>query len=564
MRLRRDDRFVSDVQLALLCAVIGALAALGAHAFRLLLNYAELALLTGLTGLDTAIASVAEETLAWQRRAMIPVATTLGGALCGLLTACFAKEAAGGGENAVIDSFHQSGGSIRYRVPFVKALASALTIGSGGAAGREGPLAQIAAGIANYVSRVARLSVPNRRILMLAGTAAGVSAMFKTPLGAAFLAVEVLYRDLEFESDALIFCIIAAAVGYAITGFYDDWTPIFRIPVGLAFQDSSDLLWYALLGLLAGAMSMVVPVIYYLVERWFEKSDLQLWMRPAVGGMLLGILGAAYPELLGSGYRWIQQAIDGSVGLHLLFVLGLGKILAFSLTIGSGGSGGVFAPVLFSGAMFGSALAVVLHGVADVPEIGAMAVVGMAAFYAGIGRAPIASLIIVTELTGGYGLIVPTMLAVSVAFMMQPLIAYISPGTFPTLYRAQVPTKVESPTHQQEYLQTALNVLEQEGVQLSGPVAIPELTKLLRRGHPIPIGSEGSFVYQLEVPQTASIVGQKIRDLAFVDKLLIAAIFRDGQMLTPRGTTELAAGDRLVTICRPEELRAIARELHVV
>ncbi|MCB0359995.1 MAG: chloride channel protein, partial [Bdellovibrionales bacterium] len=168
----------------------------------------------------------------------LPIATTLGGLLSGLLVFGLAPEAVGHGTDAAIRAFHRLGGSIRARVPVVKGIASAITIGSGGAAGREGPTAQIAAGISSILATALRLPIEERRVLMLAGMAAGISAIFKTPLGAAILVVEVLYSSTDFEVEALMYTIIAASVAYAVNGFFSGWTPIFEISPGLHFQNA--------------------------------------------------------------------------------------------------------------------------------------------------------------------------------------------------------------------------------------------------------------------------------------------------------------------------------------
>lgn len=557
--LNLDPQLPQILRLVAFSILSGIVAALAVQGFLYLVREAELLLLIGISGYIPPDVNGRAEHISSAPLYLIPATTALGGLLSGILVYWFCEEAAGGGENAVIQSFHQLRGSIRLRVPVIKALASAITIGSGGAAGREGPISQITGSLTYLLSRPFKLSTTDRRLLIVIGSSAGISAMFMTPLGAAFLAAGILYSRLDIEVDALVYCIIAAAVAYATNGFFVGWEPLFTVPADLAFTNPTDLLWYGLLGIIAGALSIIVPLVYWLVTRLFERLSVPRFLKPAIGGLLLGVLGMHLPAVLGDGYGWMQQAIDGKLAITTLLTLGAIKILAFSLTTGSGGSGGVFAPVLFSGAMFGSALSLGLaHTIPHAPEPAAMAVVGMAAFYAGLGRAPLATIILAAELSGGYQLIVPTMLAVSLAYIVQPLITHCFSIKSGTLYRDQVPTRVDSPTHQQEYLQVALNILKRGGVDLEGPVHVPDLAQLVSLGTPIPVGKKGERIYSCHIPETSSLVGKKVRHLEFVDKVLIASIFREDEMITPRGSTRLEAGDKLIMIIHPADVHLLS------
>ncbi|MCB0322530.1 MAG: chloride channel protein [Bdellovibrionales bacterium] len=563
LRIRLNAEANAAIRLVALSVLVGTAGALAAQLFLLLLSSAEHFFLERMAGYIAPRKGHPSEVVGANSRLVIPGLVACGGLLTALLVR-LSPEVAGGGENAVIHAFHQLGGSVRRRVAVFKALASAATIGTGGAAGREGPMAQISASVACTISRIFKLSVSERRILVVAGTAAGISAMFKSPLGAAFLAVEILYSRLDIEVDALLYAIIASAVGFAVIGLFGGWGAEFAIPSDLAFRRPQELVWYALLGLIAGLVSVIIPVLYYRIERWFASLSIRSELKPAVGGMLLGLLAAAFPPVLGSGYGWIQQAIDGQLSILMLLLLCCAKLIAFPLTIGSGGSGGVFAPVLFSGAMFGSAMALILQSIlATPPDVGTMTVVGMAAFFAGVGRAPIATLVLATELTGGHSIIVPTMLAVALAFSLEPLVAAFFPKVRLSLYGAQVPSRMDSPTHQQEYLQLALELVERGGVNVSGPLKLPQLGSLLSLGQPIPIGEGGDYVYSATVPADSSAIGKAIRDLPFVDTVLIASLYRNQEIVHPRGTTELVEGDTLIMISRPEHLDALEGALVV-
>ena len=279
----------------------------------------------------------------------------LGGLISGLLVFTFAPEAEGHGTDAMIDSFHRKKGIIRRRVPVIKTFASAITIGSGGSAGREGPIAQIGAGFASFLASVLKVSDKERRIMLLAGAAGGIGAIFKAPLGAALFATEVLYRREDFEFEALIPCILSSIVAFMVYTFYDGTATIFHIPY-FSLATASQLPFYGVLGVLCALIGFPYVRFFYGVrDRFFRRLNLPKAVKPAIGGLMVGILALFLPEVLGGGYSWMQSAIDGDLAIRLMAVLVVAKILATSFTISSGGSGGVFAPSLFIGSMLGGA-----------------------------------------------------------------------------------------------------------------------------------------------------------------------------------------------------------------
>ncbi len=364
----------------------------------------------------------------------------MGGLLSGLIVFNLAPETEGHGTDAMIDSFHRKKGKVRKRVPVIKTIASAITIGSGGSAGKEGPIAQIGSGFASSLATLLKMGDRERRIMLLAGAAGGLGAIFKAPLGSALFATEVLYREPEFEFEAIIPCIISSLVGYTVFTYYNGWGTIFHIPP-LAFTPPGELPFYGLLGLLCAAVGFFYIRFFYLSrDRFFKKIKLPQSFKPAFGGILLGILAFFFPRVLGGGYESIQFAIDGHLAFDLMLVLVFAKILATSFTISSGGSGGVFAPSLFIGSMLGGFYGSLCykwfpHLVSSpVPFV----LVGMGGFFAGIAKVPIAALIMIMEMTGGYSLIVP-LLIVSV-------ISYLLLGEY-SLYEKQVSTRVDSPAH---------------------------------------------------------------------------------------------------------------------
>ena len=326
-------------------------------------------------------------------------------------------------------------------MPGIKALSSAITIGSGGSAGREGPIAQIGAGFGSFLADAFKLGDSERRILMMAGVAGGIGSIFRAPLGAAFFAAEVLYSEPEFEYLVLLPGLISAIVGYSIYSMYAGWGVLFTVPQ-LSFNDPRQLLVYALLGVACGLLGFVYPRFFYGVrDRFFRKVHLPEWSKPALGALMLGGIAVAFPAALGMGYGYVQNAIDGNFTIRFLIIFTLVKIVATSLTISSGGSGGVFGPSLVIGgalgAAFGQAMQHWLPGLAPPPA--ACIMVAMGGFFAGVAKVPFASVIMVMEMTGSYGLLVPSLLTAAVAYLFLPITT--------SLYENQVPTRGDSPAH---------------------------------------------------------------------------------------------------------------------
>ena len=304
---------------------------------------------------------VLRETIGIHGLWLIPLATTLGGLIAGVLVYSLAPEAEGHGTDTAVKAFHRAGGFIRARVAPLKMLASAITIGSGGAAGREGPTALISAGVGSIYGTLTKRPDEERRTLLLIGMASGLSAIFRSPIGTAFFAVEVLYSGMEFDAWVLLYTMLGSIIAYTVNGLFVGWKPLFNVPANIATPDFMGYLWYAALGVIAGLVGILLPEIFYQVRDLFKKIPVPPHIKPAIGGLGVGIMALALPQILGGGYGWIQEAIDGKLALTLLATLMLAKIVALALTISSGGSGGVFAPGLFVGAMLGGALAKIFH-----------------------------------------------------------------------------------------------------------------------------------------------------------------------------------------------------------
>ncbi|MGD8438946.1 MAG: chloride channel protein [Holophagae bacterium] len=362
------------------------------------------------------------------------------GLLVGYLVTTFAPEAEGHGTDAVIQSYHQSGALIRPRIIPIKLLASVLTIGSGGSAGREGPVAQISAGFASSLSQLLRLPAFDRRVLVISGIAAGIGGMFRAPLGSAIFAIEVLYSENDYESEALIPAIMSSIVAYVVNASLTGWHPIFRTEVE-QFTHPRELVAYILLGILLAVVGVVyVKTFYGMRDIVFARMPLPAMVKPAVGGLLLALLAMVVPQVMSGGYGWIQLTLDGGLPLKILLLLLPAKILATAFTISSGGSGGVFAPSLVIGGVTGAVFAAAAERLAPgfAPATTACVLVGMGGFFAGAAKVPIASLIMVAEMSGSYNLLVPLMLASSVCYLLTRGVS---------IYEAQVPTRIDSAAH---------------------------------------------------------------------------------------------------------------------
>lgn len=488
---------------------------------------------------------------------LIPLATTIGGLIVGLLVYDLAPEAEGHGTDTVIRAFHQHEGILRGRVAPVKMLASAITIGSGGAAGREGPVALITAGFGSWYASWRKRDADDRRLVLLIGMAAGLSAIFRSPIGTALMAVEVLYSDMEFEPGALLYTMLAAVIAYAVNGLFVGWEPLFQMPGPIAaLRSPLDYAGYVALGLAAGVLGTVLPVVFYAVRDWFRHLPVPPYVRPAIGGLMTGLLALAYPQIIGGGYGWMQLAIDGKLVFGGLVILAFAKILAMSFSVASGGSGGVFAPSLFIGAMLGAGFAAALH-----QPPAAFVVVGMAAVFAGAAHLPIATMMMVTEMTGGYTLLVPAALAVMISYLVQTRLS--ARLKYRSIYEAQVPNRGESPAHCADQLASALRLFRRDSLPDLSHVGELDLLALLTSGVPVEVPGGRQLVAGTVKPGGAFVqttVGTSGQRLGAPDTHILA-ILRGETMVMPHPDTVLEAGDRLLLVVAARDVDEVRRHL---
>ncbi|MBV8084229.1 MAG: chloride channel protein, partial [Chloroflexi bacterium] len=458
-----------------IAVLIGVVAGLGAIVFFAAIDWATNFFLGTLVGyLPPAPAGEGTTGIVGMARPwLLPLVVGLGGLISGLIVFTWAPEAEGHGTDAAIAAFHHHDGYIRPRIPVIKLIASAITIGSGGSGGREGPTAQISAGFGSLLGRWLKLDAHDRRIAVATGIGAGIGAIFRAPLGGAVLAAEILYKD-DLEPEAIIPGLVASVVGYSIFATWAGWTPIFGDQRGLDFQQPIQLPYYALLGIACGLVGVLYSRCFYGVTALFHKLQLPRAIKPAIGGLLVGLMGLLLPQALGMGYGWVQIGMDQrllQLPLWIVLVIPFAKILATSLSIGSGGSGGIFGPGMVIGGLLGAGFWRLAEGVLPgMPATSApFVIVAMMAMFGGIAHAPLAVMLMVAEMTGNLSLLAPAMLAVGVAYLV------VGENT---IYASQIGSRADSPAYQAHHRFPLLSSLTVADAQEPAPVVLTPATSL--------------------------------------------------------------------------------------
>ena len=427
-------------------ALIGVIAGLGAALFLAMLHGAT-RLLLGVVG-GYAVATTAGEggihaASGFVRPWAIPLVAAGGCFLAALLVARFAPEAEGHGTDAAIDAVHHNPTGLRARAVVVKMLAAALTIGAGGSGGREGPTAQTSATFGSVLARSLNLSPSDARIAVSAGIASGIGSIFRAPLGGAILGTELPYRD-DVEVEALVPSLVASIVGFAVFGIFYGFSPIFGDQGSYHFAHVADLLLFAALGVAAGLVGRVYILVFHRLSPLIKRMRLPRLVKPVLGGLLAGGIGLAIPGVLGTGYGEVQQVMIAPtlLGMPLWVVIALpfAKIVATTLTIGSGGVGGLFGPGMVIGGVTGAAVWRLLQLTPlDVPASSVpFVIVGMMACFGSIAHSPLAVMLMVAEMTGNLSLLAPAMVAVALAVLVV--------GDT-TLYTAQLRNRAALPAH---------------------------------------------------------------------------------------------------------------------
>lgn len=388
---------------------------------------------------------------------LIVLIPALGGLIAGFIINRFAPEAEGHGTDEAIKAYHRKRGLIHPKVPLVKLVASVITIGTGGSGGREGPIAQIGAGIGSFLATRLSLDAKTRRWLLAAGMGAGIGSIFRAPLAGAIFAAEVLYITAEVETEVLLPATVSSIIAYSVYSFRFGWDHIFTNAGLHGFSNPLELIPYTLEALVLAFAAFVFVKTFYGVRKLFANLKISSYFKPAIGGLLTGSLALLLItitkdrqyiiDVMGGGYGILQEIFrDGitKIGVGVLLLVAAGKILTTSFTISSGGSAGVFGPSMVIGGTLGAALGYLMQfifpGLPIYPAT--YAIVGMAGFFAAAAKTPLSTIIMVSELTGNYALLMPSMWVCSISYLL-------ARGW--TIYESQVPGKLYSQAHLGDY-----------------------------------------------------------------------------------------------------------------
>ncbi len=397
------------------------------------------------------------------------VIATLGGFLSGLIMHLVAKETKGGGTGEVIKSYHNNL-PIRARVPIVKTIVSVISLGVGGAGGREGPAAHVGAGLGYRIGKLLHLSDKEKRIMMICGMAGGIGAVFRSPMGAAIYSTEVLYKDVDFEHEALLPAAISSIIAYSIFSAKFGWVHMFSTPI-MKFQNPLELISYTILAFVCAASGIIFINVFNSVSKAFEKIKSPLYIKTGLGGLIIGLLGAVMPHSVGMGYGIMQSAFLNKTAFSALLLIGLIRMFTTSVTLGSGNSAGMFAPSLVIGAAIGGGVGGYIHSIvpALVDNPASFALVGMAGFFAATAKTPLSVIILVAEITGNYELIVPSMWVVAISFLLSSRYS---------IEHYQAKDRAHSKIHRYEYIRDVLENIKVKDLMREKFASVDGSTKL--------------------------------------------------------------------------------------
>ncbi len=406
-------------KLNVLAAIIGVFGALIAIAFRWMIDAFQEIFFVGGTTVDNSLGI-------W-----ILIVPAIGAVFVGVLVYWVAPEVKGAGVADVMRGLVANRGRFRARVPAMKALTSAITLGSGGSGGREGPIVQIGASFASAVGQALKLTTTELRIMVACGAAGAIAATFNTPIAGAVFALELLL--LEFKTRSFIPLIVSTVFATLVSRTYFGNYPTFDIAAEYTLVNPYELVFYLVLGLLAGLAGVMFIKVFYKMENTFDSISIPMYAKPVVGALFVGAIGLFYPEALGVGYESVAGVLNGSIDLPtapVMAIIFLGlllvlKMVATSLTLGSGGSAGLFGPSLFLGAMLGAAFGIFVNEVSpfEAAHFGAYAMVGMAAVFASTSRATLTAILMLFEMTSAYDIILPLMFACVVSDAVSSLLS---------------------------------------------------------------------------------------------------------------------------------------------
>ena len=500
------------ILLDVLGCVVGVLGGLGAVLFRLMIS------INRMLFFDTILPHISLN-FGETNLGMI-LLPALGGLIIGPIITRLAPETKGHGVPEVMEAATLRGGRIRKRVAFLKVIVSSITIGSGGSAGREGPIAQIGATLGSIMGQLFKLDARSMRLLVVCGLAAGIAGTFNAPLGGALFGLEILYRGIGLFNAMPV--ILSSVIGATVASVFLGRKPAFN-PEGVTTWTPQELPLYLLLGVVFGILSIIWVKVFYAVENFFEKLNASPQLKPAIGGLIVGLIGVFYAGygIMGVGYEGIDLVLAGKLTLTLLIVLGLLKMLATSFTIGSGGSGGIFAPSLYIGSMFGGALGILFHTMfpSIVTQPATYALAGMAALFAGAAQAPINVIIMIPEMSGTFTLIPPIMASSTMSFFIAWLILRGS-----SIYTIKLERRGIRLRMSRSFILDSIKVEEvmnRNVVTLSPEMPVPALETLFEEYHHTgyPVVKDGKLIGIVTISDVQKIPPEKrdklkIRDIA--------------------------------------------------
>ena len=442
------------IRLLLLSVLVGITAGLGALVFYLLLSAGKYLFLGLGMGYFPAGANGEKDLFPLTLREFTPwlvlIIPFLGGLLSGLIIYKFAPETEGHGTDSAIFNYHHRNGNIKVRTPLVKTIVSVLTIGSGGSGGQEGPIAQIGSGIGSNLAKILGLSNYEKRTLMSAGMAGGIGAIFGAPMAGALFAAEVLYQDLDFEYEILIPASISSIIANGVFSFFLGNKNLFIVPEAI-FGGYLELIPYSCLSIVIAIGAIFFTKIFYKTHGMFRKAKFSNFLKPALGGFFVGIIAFLAFQIiphteetdygvLATGYGVVQKALFGELPLMFLVFIVVGKIFTTSFSIASGGSGGVFGPSVVIGGSIGGAFGIISNYIFPYIQISpaAFVIIGIAGFFSAAANTPISTILMVSEITGNFELLVPAMWVSFLAYLI---------ASKTHLYENQIKSRFYSPVH---------------------------------------------------------------------------------------------------------------------
>ncbi len=404
----------------------------------------------------------------------LPFVTALGGLIVGTLVYLLAPEAAGVGTDVAIKAFHY-GLPIGLKSSILKLITSAITIGSGGSSGREGPMALIGAGVGRWFGEVLKLTQEEKNILLAAGLGAGIGAVFRAPFAGGILSAEVFYKE-DFEVEALIPGFVSSIVAYIVAGLFIGYEPLFKTTIVFPKFTTEEIAGYIVLGIVSAFVAKFMIYTLYSIKEFFRNLKIHSILKPAVGGFLAGICGIFTPLAVGNSYGWIQMFMNGNflyLSLPLILLSIPIVILSLSFTLGSGGSGGVFGPSLVVGGITGASLSILFNDLlgSSVFSPGMMTIVGMISVFTAAASAPLSTIILVSEMTRGYDILPYALLSL--------VIAHNLAGFERTLFEYQLLNRLESPFHRDELKAFILKTAKVKEVMTKNVIALPPDTPVL-------------------------------------------------------------------------------------